>query len=125
LLHSDTAFVRFIVQSHPGAAFDEVKHDAYIPDTNEGRQLLKRLEYAFSRGLTFTIETSTTWAISHKTSVTGGSLHGYPDANYLPNCNYELDSLGVPIFSLYYSGLTLKQRAGTAECRGRLGARCA
>jgi deltex-like protein len=67
--------------------------------------LLKRLQYAFSHGLTFTVGTSLTsglsnsvvWAsIHHKTSPSGGA-YGFPDVNYFANCNLELDSLGVPL----------------------------
>jgi len=37
-----------------------------------------------------------TWAsIHHKTSTTAGP-HGFPDPNYLTNCNRELDDANVP-----------------------------
>ena len=37
-----------------------------------------------------------TWAsIHHKTSLKGGA-HGYPDDQYLTNCNDALDALHVP-----------------------------
>ena len=76
---------------------------AYLPNNKAGKQLLKRLKYAFLHGLTFTVGTSATsgkinqctWAsIHHKTSLHGGTrLHGFPDPNYFVNCNKELDSL--------------------------------
>lgn len=79
---------------------------AYLPNNKAGKQLLKRLKYAFLHGLTFTVGTSATsgkinqctWAsIHHKTSLHGGTrLHGFPDPNYFVNCNKELDSLHVP-----------------------------
>ena len=77
---------------------------AYLPDSKVGRLLLERLKYAFSRGLTFVVGTSATtgqnnvvtWnSIHHKTSPSGGP-HGFPDPNYIDNCNSELDNLGVP-----------------------------
>ncbi|KAL9191213.1 hypothetical protein ACHAXT_000919 [Thalassiosira profunda] len=80
-----------------------------------GRGILKRLAYAFTHGLTFTVGTSATtgqtdqctWAsIHHKTSTHGGAAkHGFPDAHYFVNCNGELDGLRVPpAHSLDYSG---------------------
>ena len=89
---------------NPGSNFIGATRIAYLPDNADGRRLLKRLEYAFSKGLTFTVGTSlstgqgnvVTWAsVHHKTSISGGS-HGYPDPSYFYNCNDELDSLGVP-----------------------------
>jgi hypothetical protein len=78
---------------------------AYVPHNRQGRQLLKRLQAAFSEGLTFDIGTSLTsgqrdqvvWtrAFGHKTSLTGGT-YGFPDPNYLETCNAQLDAIGVP-----------------------------
>ena len=78
-----------------------------MPDNDEGRNLLKRLKYAFTHGLTFTIGTSlttgqsnvVTWSsIHHKTNLRGGA-HGFPDPSYISNANEELDALGVPASS--------------------------
>ena len=91
--------------TNPGQPHDAAHRTAYLPDTNEGRQLLLRLRYAFEHGLTFTVGTSlttgrpnsVTWAsIHHKTSLVGGAAHGFPDKSYLANCNRELDALHVP-----------------------------
>jgi hypothetical protein len=78
---------------------------AYLPDNGDGRQLLKRLQSAFSLGLTFDVGTSLThgwndqivWtrAFDHKTSLQGGP-YGFPDPNYLDTCNVQLDAIGVP-----------------------------
>merc|ERR1712194_693324 len=77
---------------------------AYLPASQEGHALLKRLKYAFCNGLTFTVGTSSTtgipnqctWAsIRHKTR-RGGGVHGYPDPHYFDSCNGELDALQVP-----------------------------
>jgi deltex-like protein len=66
--------------------------------------LLKRLEYAFVHGLTFTVGTSlttkkknvVTWStVPHKTKLIGGT-YGYPDNAYFYNCNAALDALCVP-----------------------------
>mmetsp|Transcript_14535 Transcript_14535/g.18363 ORF Transcript_14535/g.18363 Transcript_14535/m.18363 type:complete len:306 (-) Transcript_14535:217-1134(-) len=95
---------------HPnqGVAYSAESRVAYLPNNMEGQKLLKRLKYAFSRGLTFTIGTSLTtgrpnsitWgSIHHKTSTYGGSSsHGFPDDSYFKNCHSELDALGVPTF---------------------------
>jgi Deltex C-terminal domain len=91
---------------HPGAAHDGTQRIAYLPDTREGHDLLKRLKYAFRHGLTFTVGISmtsgmpnaVTWSsIPHKTSLTGGIQNfGFPDHNYFVNCHKELDALYVP-----------------------------
>jgi deltex-like protein len=89
---------------NPGVAYKGTHRVAFLPDNNEGRALLRRLKYAFQHGLTFSIGTSMTtglsnsivWAsIHHKTSCYGGD-HGFPDSNFVANCNRELDSLAVP-----------------------------
>ena len=89
---------------HPGKRFAGIAREAFLPNTERGRQLLKRLTYAFSRGLTFSVGTSLTsgrddvctWgSIHHKTKI-GEGTHGWPDPSYFLNCNEELDALGVP-----------------------------
>jgi hypothetical protein len=98
---------------NPGAAFTGTVRHAYLPNNTEGLLLLTRLKYAWTRGLTFTIGTSLTtgaqnsvvWAsIHHKTSISGGP-YGYPDPNYIGNCNTELDNLGVPTAEVCFSKL--------------------
>jgi Deltex C-terminal domain len=91
---------------NPGMEHDSTQRTAYLPNTTKGRNLLKRLKYAFRQGLTFTVGVSSTskkadsvtWAsIPHKTSRSGGSRHyGFPDANYLMHCHKQLDALHVP-----------------------------
>lgn len=78
---------------------------AYLPDSTEGRKVLKLLQIAFDRKLTFTIGQSVTtgqsdsvvWnEIHHKTSAFDNySGHGYPDPNYLSNVLMELKQHGV------------------------------
>ena len=89
---------------NPWTSFRSTQRQAYLPDNDDGRQLLKRLKFAFAHGLTFTIGTSLTtglkdsvvWAsIHHKTSTRPGP-HGFPDTSYFLNCNEDLDALGVP-----------------------------
>jgi len=91
---------------NPGIRHGSANRVAYLPDTTEGLDLLKRLKFAFECGLSFTVGTSqtthapnqVTWSsIHHKTSPTGGQYaHGFPDPNYFANCNAELDNAGVP-----------------------------
>ena len=77
---------------------------AYVPDTVEGRQLLRRLVYAFLHGLTFRLDMSLTagrpnivaWgSIPHKTVTTPGP-YGFPDSTFFENCHKQLDEAGVP-----------------------------
>jgi deltex-like protein len=88
----------------PGHSFRGGRRTAYLPNNEDGRNLLERLKLAWMLGMTFTVGESlssgrsnvVTWAsIHHKTSTSGGS-HGFPDPAYFFNCNEELDSLGVP-----------------------------
>ena len=91
---------------HPGRRHGSAYRTAYLPDNQEGRDLLCRLQFAFLHGLTFTVgksltsgvDDAVTWAsIHHKTSrFDGAQAHGYPDVQYLSNCNAELDAVGVP-----------------------------
>ena len=100
---------------HPGHRFSGAHRVAYLPDNQQGRDLLERLKYAWMHGLTFRVGTSlttnvpnqTTWAsIHHKTSLSGGA-HGFPDPNYIGNCNSSLDALHVPSID------ELRQRAAS------------
>ena len=85
--------------------FGKTTRTAYLPDNDEGHDLLKRLEYAFAHGLTFEVATSfttglanvVTWStIPHKTYWGGGPPDGFPDPLYFMHCNDALDALGVP-----------------------------
>ncbi len=96
--------IQLAYHENHGHSFQGATRCAYVPDCDDGRRLVKRLKYAFMRGLTFTVGTSlstgqantVTWAsIHHKTSM-NGTVHGFPDAGYFINCNEELDNLGVP-----------------------------
>ena len=89
---------------NPGSVYRPINRTAYLPNTPEGRDLLKRLKHAFSHGLTFTVGTSLSsglpnsvvWSsIRHKTS-RGFGPFSYPDPSYFSNCNGELDRLRVP-----------------------------
>lgn len=107
-----TIMIRYRIQAgfqkqyhqNPGLLHSGADRIAYLPDNKEGNRLLKRLKYAFSSGLTFTVGTSltsgtpnsVTWAsIHHKTSLASG-VHGFPDEGYFLNANEELDALHVP-----------------------------
>ena len=90
---------------NPGGNYHSVDLFAYIPDTLEGKKLVVRLKFAFSRGLTFSVETYTrmdshmVWGntvsldLNHKHGQKSGS---YPDMSYILNSNIALDRLHVP-----------------------------
>jgi deltex-like protein len=89
---------------NPGVPYEQTVREAYLPQTTEGCQILKRFKYAWLHGLMFTIGTSLTtkkpnsvvWAlIPHKTSLRKGPF-GFPDTSYLEKCSKALDELGVP-----------------------------
>lgn len=89
---------------NPGKKYSGTTRTAFLPNNDDGRQLLTRLKYAWIHGMTFTIGTSLTtgqsdsvvWtSIHHKTSLHGGS-YGFPDPSYISRCNQDLTALGVP-----------------------------
>jgi len=89
----------------PGERYTGTSRTAYLPDNTEGNAVLKLLQTAFDRKLTFTIGTSVTngtsntvvWnGIHHKTSTSGGPTnYGYPDDKYLSRVRQELKDVGV------------------------------
>lgn len=90
---------------NPGQPYQGASRTAYLPDSSEGRKVLKLLERAFNQRLTFTIGRSSTtgrnnvvtWNdIHHKTSRTGGpTYYGYPDPEYLNRVQDELKAKGI------------------------------
>jgi deltex-like protein len=93
---------------NPCTLYPGEKRRAFLPDNEEGRELLTRLRYAWKHGLIFQIGTSMTtkksnvvvWTdIPHKTSLKGGP-YGFPDASYLNDCHAKLDEAYVPIAEL-------------------------
>jgi len=88
---------------HPGKKFTGTSRTCYLPDNEKGREVLKLLQIAFDRKLTFTVSRSITtgqddqvvWSgIHHKTSA-GGGAYGYPDEGYLDRVTEELRDKGV------------------------------
>jgi len=89
---------------NPGEAYTGTFRMCFVPDVPEGRALVKRLQWAFTRGLTFKIGTSKTtgvdnsivWStIPHKSYLEAGEF-GFPDETYFTRANNELDRLDVP-----------------------------
>ena len=102
----ETTVIHYVIPSDiqkkyhpkPGLPFHSDGYfTAYIPASPEGKKLVIRLKFAFSRGLTFSVLAGTNnlvvWNINHKSSQTAPS---YPDASYISRCNVELDRLHVP-----------------------------
>lgn len=90
---------------NPGQRFQGAHRRAYLPDNDEGRDILHLLKKAFKQKLIFTIGQSrttgtsntVTWNdIHHKTSMHGGpQSFGYPDLEYLKRVRDELKAKGV------------------------------
>ncbi|XP_041360885.1 uncharacterized protein LOC121377084 [Gigantopelta aegis] len=90
---------------NPGKPYHGTRRRGFLPDTDEGRSILRLLKIAFERKLTFTVGRSTTtgredmvmWNdIHHKTNTHGGPTRfGYPDPTYLSRVRDELASKGV------------------------------
>ncbi|XP_074157486.1 E3 ubiquitin-protein ligase DTX3L isoform X2 [Sminthopsis crassicaudata] len=90
---------------HPGTPYSGTQRMAYLPNNEEGRQVLKLLERAFEQKLIFTIGESRTlgmkdvitWNdIHHKTQLFGGPENfGYPDPHYLERVKQELKAKGI------------------------------
>ncbi|XP_015597376.1 protein deltex isoform X2 [Cephus cinctus] len=92
---------------NPGQAYYAVGFPrvCYLPDNDLGRRVLRLLQIAFERRLTFTVGRSVTtgredvitWnEIHHKTELgPSTSGHGYPDPSYLERTLAELAAQGI------------------------------
>ncbi|NXQ57733.1 DTX3L ligase, partial [Anthoscopus minutus] len=90
---------------NPGQHYRPVHRRAYLPDNEEGREILQLLRRAFNQKLIFTVGQShttgeqnvITWNdIHHKTAMTGGPTQfGYPDSSYLQRVRSELKAKGI------------------------------
>ncbi|NXS31107.1 DTX3L ligase, partial [Pomatostomus ruficeps] len=90
---------------NPGQRYGPAYRRAYLPDSEEGREILQLLRRAFNQKLIFTVGQSRTtgeqsvitWNdIHHKTSITGGpTKFGYPDPSYLQRVRSELKAKGI------------------------------
>lgn len=81
---------------------------AYLPNNEEGKEILELLKIAWDRRVSFTIGTSITtgaedqvvWNIHHKTNQFGGVAYfGYPDPTYFQRVRLELEANGVALNS--------------------------
>jgi len=89
----------------PPRSYKGTTREAYIPATEEGKEVCILLQIAFIRKLTFTVGRSLTtgqnnvvvWnSIHHKTNLHGGtSAYGYPDPTYFNRVKNELAANGV------------------------------
>ncbi|XP_072299935.1 uncharacterized protein [Eucyclogobius newberryi] len=82
----------------PGEFFTGGTFEAFLPDCEQTRRLLPRLNEAFKRGHTFTVRQGRVqWdSIQHKTSMHGGKPTGYPDSSYLSHLSDVLTALRIP-----------------------------
>ncbi|KFO38291.1 E3 ubiquitin-protein ligase DTX3L [Fukomys damarensis] len=90
---------------NPGRRYFKTERIAYLPDNEEGKEVLRLLQVAFKHKLIFTVGHSSTQNISdvitwndihHKTSQYGGpSNYGYPDPGYLRRVKEELKAKGI------------------------------
>ncbi|KAK2859315.1 hypothetical protein Q5P01_003935 [Channa striata] len=88
---------------HPGLPYSGLRLCAYLPDSREGKKVLKLLEKAFVQQLLFTVATNkdgkdviTTASIPLKTQQDGGSrVDGYPDPDYLKTVRKLLKDKGI------------------------------
>ncbi|NXA09459.1 DTX3L ligase, partial [Sapayoa aenigma] len=90
---------------NPGQGYGPTYRKAYLPDNEEGREILELLRRAFNQKLIFTVGQSRTtgaqgvitWNdIHHKTSTNGGPANfGYPDPDYLQRVRSELKAKGI------------------------------
>jgi deltex-like protein len=93
-----------------GTNYSGTSRVAYLPNTQEGREVLALFKIAWDRRLLFTVGTSVTtgktnttvWnGIHHKTNKTGGpQSFGYPDKTYFSRVKEELAAKGVNLQSL-------------------------
>lgn len=97
--------IQGVEHPRPGERFDGTTRFAYLPDNQDGGEVLRLLRVAFERRLLFTVGQSSTtgadnvvtWSsVHHKTRQCGGpSCHGWPDPGYFARVKEELRVLGV------------------------------
>ncbi|NXX38554.1 DTX3L ligase, partial [Tricholaema leucomelas] len=97
--------IQTVNHPNPGKHYSATRRIAYLPDNEEGREILQLLKRAFKQKLIFTVGQSRTtgaqnvitWNdIHHKTSLYGGSTgFGYPDPDYLQRVRSELKAKGI------------------------------
>ncbi|CAH6792301.1 E3 ubiquitin-protein ligase DTX3L [Phodopus roborovskii] len=90
---------------NPGKPYHGTYRRAYLPNNDEGKEVLDLLQKAFQKRLIFTVGNSRstgasnviTWNdIHHKTSPFGGPENfGYPDPDYLKRVKEELKAKGI------------------------------
>ncbi|XP_043829818.1 E3 ubiquitin-protein ligase DTX3L-like [Dromiciops gliroides] len=90
---------------NPGKRYEGTRRVAYLPNNEEGRQVLNLLRRAFDQKLIFTVGQSQTLGVKdvitwndihHKTLQFGGPENfGYPDPNYLQRVKMELKAKGI------------------------------
>ncbi|XP_035509813.1 E3 ubiquitin-protein ligase DTX3L [Morone saxatilis] len=88
---------------HPGQPYAGLRLCAYLPDSREGRKVLKLLDKAFNQQLLFTVATNrhgedmvTIASIPLKTHPDGGNrIDGYPDSDYLKTVRKLLRDKGI------------------------------
>ncbi|XP_036595751.1 E3 ubiquitin-protein ligase DTX3L-like [Trichosurus vulpecula] len=90
---------------NPGKRYEGTRRVAYLPNNEEGRQVLNLLRRAFDQRLIFTVGQSQTLGVNdvitwndihHKTLQYGGPENfGYPDPNYLQRVKLELKAKGI------------------------------
>ncbi|NXA93471.1 DTX3L ligase, partial [Melanocharis versteri] len=90
---------------NPGWHYGPAHRTAYLPDNEEGREILQLLRKAFIQKLIFTVgqsrttgeQSAITWNdIHHKTAIQGGpTCFGYPDPSYLQRVRSELKAKGI------------------------------
>ncbi|NXY89984.1 DTX3L ligase, partial [Alcedo cyanopectus] len=90
---------------HPGRPYSSTTRTAYLPNNEEGQEILQLLRRAFNQKLIFTVgqsrttgeEDVITWNdIHHKTCRSGGpTSFGYPDPDYLQRVRSELKAKGI------------------------------
>lgn len=89
---------------HPGIPYFGTQRRAYLPISDDGKRVLKKLMLAWDKRVLFKIGHSISqnkdnviiWNISHKTNITGGEQYfGYPDPEYIPYVELELEGVGI------------------------------
>lgn len=82
----------------------QLNRTAFLPDNDEGNELLRLLRIAWDRRICFNIgksattgdENVLTWNIRHKTAQNYGvTSDGFPDATFMQRCKSELGSFGI------------------------------
>ena len=111
---------------NPGAKYEGDTRTSFLPNNEQGRELLTRFKCAWlyghmlsvGRSQTHRRDNMTLWSsVPQKSNLNGGPF-GFPDPQYIHNAHHALDKLGIPdaVVCLALMPLVRNAQYETAKC---------